>query len=316
MPDWTGWYQQEMCKHGQNLGAATVITWINWVTTLGGEILGQCSGCGKQFTEVTDMSREGVWNENGKNGGSGVFSRDGKYDSWAFRSWSSYQGLNPPTTRQRAIDIIKKWEKLYGREYALVQCTKCHDFHPSTGKDGWVGDVCDVCTGGKVMKCTKCGVFAGGEYYLQGNGGAYCQKCNTAVQIGEAMKKPMTKGEVRKLPKVNSPMWTDQWSVLGSAKEPYIVSHKTTGAKLGNVTEDGWACSCMAFTRNTPREDCKHILKVKLFEGMSTAAKVVVPTGHAKEYAEFLKLKAKEKRAAAVDGEVKMVGDTTGRKFR
>ena len=133
--------------------------------------------------------------------------------------------------------------------------------------------------------------------------------------LGAYKAKPIgTKGEVTRLPKVNSPMWTTQYSVVVSEACTYIVSQIAAAPYDGNVTGDGWACSCMAFTRNMPREDCKHILKVKLFESMSTAAKT--SPVHDKEYAEFLKLKAKEKRAAAVDGEVKMVGDATSRKFR
>jgi hypothetical protein len=267
------------------------------------------------------MSQESVWNESGVTGGSGFFWRESKSQPWEFRSWKEV--ATKPLTRFDAIYLIAKWKTLYKRQYALVQCTDCHAFHPSTGTDGWVGDNCDDCKGvSGEMKCSKCGIFTGANYFMLPSGKTSCQKCHDALVsaslVMEAKKKPLglgTKGEVRKLPKVNSPMWHDQWSVTGSAKEPYIVSHKTNGSN-GSTTEDGWACACMAFTRNTPREDCKHILKVKLFEGMSTAAKAVVPASHAKEYAEFLKLKAKEKRAAAVDGEVKMVGDATGRKFR
>jgi len=51
--------------------------------------------------------------------------------------------------------------------------------------------------------------------------------------------------------------YRNQWYVSGSATEPYIVSE----AKDGN-----WSCSCMAWTRNHPREDCKHIMRVKLQE--------------------------------------------------
>jgi hypothetical protein len=269
------------------------------------------------------MSKESVWNENGKTGGSGFYYRESQYDDWQFRSWTTIPESSRPGNRLAAIQLLKKWDVLsqnevhglYSRQYALVQCSQCHNFHPSIGKDGWVGDRCDNC---KVetpkMKCSKCGAYTpNSENY------AKCDKCKINYQVAEAAKKPIgTKGEVRKLPKVNSPMWTDQWSVVGSAKEPYIVSHKTQGANGGNVTEDGWACSCGAFTRNTPREDCKHILKVKLFEGMSTAAKNIVPAAHSKEYAEFLKMKAKQGRAAAASdpNEIKMVGDSTGRKFR
>ncbi len=45
-----------------------------------------------------------------------------------------------------------------------------------------------------------------------------------------------------------------RWAVSGSAAEPYTVSE----AKDGN-----WACSCIAWTRTHPREECKHILRVQ-----------------------------------------------------
>ena len=52
-----------------------------------------------------------------------------------------------------------------------------------------------------------------------------------------------------------SHQYKGQWHVTGSAANPYTVSE----AKDGN-----WACSCMAWTRTHPREDCKHIMRVKL----------------------------------------------------
>jgi hypothetical protein len=58
--------------------------------------------------------------------------------------------------------------------------------------------------------------------------------------------------------------YSGQWYVSGSGKAPYTVSE----AKDGN-----WSCSCMAWTRTHPREDCKHIMRVKL----QTAVPVAVP---------------------------------------
>ena len=46
----------------------------------------------------------------------------------------------------------------------------------------------------------------------------------------------------------------DVGSFTDPAKKPYKVSERQDG---------GWECSCPAWTRNTPRKDCKHILKVK-----------------------------------------------------
>jgi hypothetical protein len=276
-----------------------------------------CEECLPEF-----MSQEKVWKESGESGGTGYLWRDDYTGPWTFQKWKVFV----PTDRTAAVARLEQWSKtvsvvapisaqkpLAFRQYAMIQCSKCHTFH---NQSGWTGDICDDCEDAK-MKCSKCSVFTGADYFIQPKGGVYCKKCHLNTQIGEAAKKPIqSKGEVRRLPKANSPMWTEQWSCQGSGKEPYIISRKSNGAN-GSTTEEGFACSCPAFTRNVPREDCKHILKVKLFEGMSTAAKAVVPAAHAKEYAEFLKLKAKQGRAAATDpNEIKMVGDTTGRKFR
>ena len=238
------------------------------------------------------MSRESVWEESGKTGGLGFYvrSKDGK---WVYQSWTKIHVHLPPT-RDGKIALLKHWEKEIGSDYAMSQCSGCHYFH--NGQAEWTGDKCDDC-GGTMTKATK-----------------------KPIQLVKPTQlvKPQSgffTGEVRKLPAVNSPIWTTQWSVAGSAKDPYIVSRKKAWSLIGgNVTSEGFACSCMAFTRNTPREDCKHILKVKLFEGVSTAAKVT-PVAD-KEYAEFLKLKAAKARAKTVDGEVVMVGDKTGRRFR
>src|SRR5208282_68433 len=65
----------------------------------------------------------------------------------------------------------------------------------------------------------------------------------------------------------------NQWYVSGSAAEPYTVSEANDG---------NWSCSCMAWTRNHPREDCKHIMRVKLAEAV--AAEVQVTKAHQVEF--------------------------------
>ena len=68
-------------------------------------------------------------------------------------------------------------------------------------------------------------------------------------------------GDIWEIPATSSPLWTKQWGYQGSAKEPYIISKKN---KIdGGTTNDGWACSCRAFTQHSPRKDCKHIINVK-----------------------------------------------------
>ena len=57
--------------------------------------------------------------------------------------------------------------------------------------------------------------------------------------------------------------YKNRWSVSGSAVEPCTVS----------LANDGnWACSCMIWTRTHPREDCKHIMRVKLQENTPAPA--------------------------------------------
>jgi len=124
----------------------------------------------------------------------------------------------------------------------------------------------------------------------------------------------MKKNEVRRLNKTNAPVGSEQWAVQGSAAAPYIITHYNH--TNGSTTEEGWACSCMAFTRNTPREDCKHILRVKNFEGVSIGSPKVgsnLPASQKEAFQKFLEME-QAKKAAAEGGSV-LIG-TTGRKFR
>ncbi len=75
--------------------------------------------------------------------------------------------------------------------------------------------------------------------------------------LREVIMAKQQKKQVTVTGKSPSYAYRNQWYVSGSAAEPYIVSE----AKDGN-----WSCSCMAWTRNHPREDCKHIMRVKLQE--------------------------------------------------
>ena len=73
-------------------------------------------------------------------------------------------------------------------------------------------------------------------------------------------------GEIRKLPKANSPMWSEQWAYQGTAKMPYIVSAKK---KAGNGVTSGWdqtwGCSC---GKELP---CKHVIAVQLKEKLAVS---------------------------------------------
>ncbi len=74
-------------------------------------------------------------------------------------------------------------------------------------------------------------------------------------------------GDIWELPTVNAPFMSKQWAYQGSASTPYVITHYQQ-KRDGAVTKDGWACSCMNFTRKTPRTECKHILKVMMKSGV------------------------------------------------
>lgn len=55
--------------------------------------------------------------------------------------------------------------------------------------------------------------------------------------------------------------YSGQWthSASPTSKNAYPAPYVVSLAKDGN-----WSCSCMNWTRTHPREDCKHIMRVKL----------------------------------------------------
>ena len=119
----------------------------------------------------------------------------------------------------------------------------------------------------------------------------------------------MLNGEIRKLPKANSPLWVVQWSVQGSAAKPYVVS-RAIGAKA-KVSQNEWACSCPNWTRTSPRVECKHILNVILKEKVAMSVVSAMDEKTAKEFAAFQKQRAKKELGIQDDW-----GITEGRKFR
>jgi hypothetical protein len=97
----------------------------------------------------------------------------------------------------------------------------------------------------------------------------------------------MKKGEVRKLPEKSSPMWTTQWAYQGSGQDTYIISRR----HVAKIIE--WACSCPAWTKKTPREHCKHILKMMLLEKLPVANLATgLPKDQQELFMKFLKQQA------------------------
>lgn len=125
----------------------------------------------------------------------------------------------------------------------------------------------------------------------------------------------MKNGDVRKLPQANSPMWSSQWAVQGTAKAPYIVSSKKkAGDGVATGWGETWGCSCPDWTKHSPRTDCKHIVNVKTKEGIlitATTAPSNMNPEMKKEFENFLV----QKQAHAVQLGQSALKEK-GRKFR
>lgn len=119
------------------------------------------------------------------------------------------------------------------------------------------------------------------------------------------------KGEIRKLPEGNSPLWTTQWAYQGSGQDTYIISRKFLAKKIE------WACSCPAWTKKTPREHCKHILKVMLLEKIPMADRLAtgLPKDQQELFMKFLKQQAAAGTPVLEAGTVKPLV-RQGRRFR
>ena len=119
----------------------------------------------------------------------------------------------------------------------------------------------------------------------------------------------MQNGEIRKLPKANSPMWSEQWAYQGTAKSPYIVSAKKAG------WDQTWGCSCPDWTKHSPRVACKHILAVQLKEKIQvTPPDLMSGNMNPETKKEFEKFLAQKSKAVVQSG--KSALEEKGRKFR
>ena len=127
----------------------------------------------------------------------------------------------------------------------------------------------------------------------------------------------MKSGEIRKLPAASSPLFVSQWAYQGTAKTPYIVSRKQGYPEQ----QKEWQCSCKSWTTTVPRAACKHIVAIKLKEGLlkevtpidwkpkpSTKGHVVISEQEHEEYKKFLAARGTRKAGNQFDEE--------GRRFR
>lgn len=131
----------------------------------------------------------------------------------------------------------------------------------------------------------------------------------------------MVNGEIRKLPKANSPLFLEQWAYQGTAKAPYIVSLKR---KTGNGVISGWyqvwSCSCPDWTKLTPQVSCKHIQAIRLKEHFQiehfqiTPADLMSGNMNPETKKEFESFLAQKQTNAARSG--KSALEEKGRKFR
>jgi hypothetical protein len=176
------------------------------------------------------------------------------------------------------------------------------------------------------MVCTKCG-----SYTKNGFGNPrLCGPCFTIKNESVIAKAKATGtnpvrsvGSIWKLDKANAPFNSEQWGYQGTGKLPYVITHYFNKVD-GSTTPDGWACSCMSFTRNVPRTPCKHILNVMLKEGKTPSnvsaktAKVsaLLTDEDAKAFQKWMREQAEKKEVTPTAGaELKLFG-AQGRKFR
>ena len=279
------------------------------------------------------MSREDVWAKDGGLG-TGYYRRTmceiGTWANWEFFSWKTR--TNRPTSRAEAeVWVVSKNKNFLGIQYALVQCRQCHAFH---NQSDWVGAICEDCpTGDYQMVCSKCMAYS--KTMKQFNGGnplcpnCYAVKAQATVSKAKAMglNPPLTiirkVGEIWELPSTSAPFNSRQWGYQGTAKTPYVITQYHSRVD-GSTTSDGWACSCMNFTRHVPRTPCKHILNIMLKEGKTPsgvsvkAAKVssMLTDDDAAAFDQWKREQAEKKYIKPTAGNELALFGATGRRFR
>ena len=130
-------------------------------------------------------------------------------------------------------------------------------------------------------------------------------------------------GETWELDKGNTPFGSMQWGYQGTAKTPYVITQYHSRVD-GSTTSDGWACSCMNFTRHVPRTPCKHILNIMLKEGQTPsgvsvkAAKVssMLTDDDAAAFDQWKREQAEKKDIKPTAGNELALFGATARKFR
>lgn len=208
--------------------------------------------------------------------------------------------LNPDDDVEIVVDGHPDWyvkwdtqgDPIMHDEFGSLRCNRCKRVCSETHKGG----ICGTCKGAE-----KAMAFIDGK-----------------AKGPQLVRK---EGDIWKMDKSNSPMWTEQWGYQGSSKIPYVISHNPTRSN-GATTNDGWACSCPGFCRNTPRTPCKHILNVRLKEGYvdlhtKGAAKLAnVDAAKLKAFEAWEREQAAAKPKKSIDKANLNLFGATGRKFR
>jgi hypothetical protein len=247
------------------------------------------------------------------------------YANWEYRDWPTASVTN----FAEAEEQIAKWNKhsLNGWEFRLpTHCERCYfvcsETFPSIGLEaGLIGK--HVCS-----KCHSKGMENMKKILAKKKLPKAISNVNFDAILGVKIMTPpkltlthvRKEGEIWPLPTANAPYQSKQWGYQGSAKAPYVITSYAE-KRDGSVTPEGWACSCMSFTRHMPRVDCKHILKVKLDTGVSmTSAKkgmAGLSDDEQKAFEQWKRDQAAAKTPVAKEGGNKLnLFGNMGRKFR
>jgi len=178
------------------------------------------------------------------------------------------------------------------------------------------------------LHCERCYSFVSETY-----AGGLCYSCGKEEKMVKGLNKHAEKllnpkptlvrkeGDIWTLDQINAPFNSSQYAYQGSGKAPYVITCYAS-KRDGAVTSDGWACSCMNFTRHTPRTPCKHILNIMLKHGFTVtkhAAAVKLANVDEKKLAEFEKWQREQaatKKAVPTAGAALALFGVTTRKFR
>lgn len=349
---------QAECTHKKSNGESACISH----TFINGELWVRCARCGQQwsatkpakaivlagnkaqydnFIKATSGSEKPTKYYDGTGIISGVhadelifvgsfFSREDAHDILQYAKVALNQSKNPSTYCKlwgAPGWYISSWDNngdpILRNPDGKLACVSCKKLVNETYKGGKCGQCPNINYSPGAQKMAFKGKKVGGsgitkqEYDAYGFGPGV--KTVAKPKVVPIVRK---QGDIWKLPLANAPFRSQQWAYQGSAKTPYVITHYDD-KRDGAVTSEGWACSCMSFTRNVPRTPCKHILNVMLDEGISSVKKSTAKLANVDDdkLAAFEKWQREEAQRKAknekVSGEAKLnLFGNTGRKFR